>query len=123
MPKFITVPSPIALTEPASGDEIKDLKPVTLGQFIRNCLLADARWSNDLEWLRSKSEITAAIKDQVDLPSLKLRTDDHEKLAQVARKPQNGYQGYHPAVLDQLLAMIEAVVGASDSEPVASAKA
>lgn len=118
MPKYILNPGPVTMIDPATDEPIPSAPPATLGDFIRGSLLLDKRWSEDLAWMRAKSAVMRATKpSKGDQPYLELEPDVYERLAQVARSPQGGYQGYNPVLLDQFLPFLEAVVDAKDRPP------
>lgn len=118
MPKYILNPGPVTLCNPADEQPIENADPISLGKFIRGSLLADQHWVSDLTWLRAKNAVMRATKpSKGDQPYIELEADVYEKLVQVARNPQNGYQGYSPFLFDQLLPFVEAIVDAKDKPP------
>lgn len=118
MSKYIKVPAPVTLADPATGASIEGAPSITLGDFIRNSLMADERWRTDLTWLRAEAEIRDLFKKGSEVTGyVTVRNDDYEKLVSVAKNPKGGYQGYNPVIFVQLLPLIEAIVGASDEEP------
>ena len=115
MPRFIVVPDPIVIINPITGKEAEPRREVTFREFVIEALMSDPRWVRTLSDVEAGQEILEVIKSGKKVFALEKATWD--KLKAVVDQPQNGYTGYHGAVLPQLLPFLKAVSTAQEKDP------
>lgn len=115
MPRYISVPDPIVIINPITGREAEPRREVSFREFIIESVMGDPRWVRTLSDVEAGQEIMEALKSEKKIFSLEKATWD--KLKAVVDQPQNGYQGFHGAVLPQLLPFLKAVVSATEKDP------
>lgn len=109
---IITVPEPVKLVHPETNEPLDD-GVVAFETFVRKSILSDIQWRYGFEAVSAQGAIYGVLKattgGQILLP-----TNQWKILRDITQKPHDGYQGYHPAVLSQLLPFINAIIGAQE---------
>lgn len=115
--RYIIVPEPILLVEPATKEPLKDeqgeTKPQTFADFIGK-LLFNPMWAENYKNIKSAKAIDKAVSKNEKV--VQLAEEDWKKLKDVAENPKGSY-GYHVAVMPQLLPFLDAIMEAKDAAP------
>lgn len=111
--KTFQVPKSIALTVPGNKAQPivrEDETPheVTFKEFATTSVLADPRWVKDF------AHVLAAMhfSEQLDGETIAMEEGEYLKLKECVEKPTNGFQGWHPAILPQLVPFMQAILEA-----------
>jgi hypothetical protein len=128
--RYIKVPPPVQLTDPAGSplisDDGKPQKPFDLADLIQK-LMHNPVWTESYPNVRSADAITKAVAGANGV--LVLAEDDWKKLEAAVQNPRavvfgsSGAQvvggfGFHPVITPQILPLLDAIVNASPTPPV-----
>ena len=105
--KYVTIPAPITLVDPATKTVLKDEKgesvPVTFHDFVSK-LLFNPLWAENYKNIKSAKAIESAFEANAKIAPL--AEEDWKKLRDIVENPKGGY-GYHAAVMPQLLPFLD----------------
>jgi hypothetical protein len=117
MPKYVKVPDPVIILDPASKrplvDETGEPKPIFMLDVVTRLLFNEA-WGSNYRSIKAALDIDKAFSTSNKVVEL----DDFgwQKLKELAEDPKAGY-GFNPLIMPQLFIFLEAIVEASDVKP------
>lgn len=114
--KYVTVPEPIKLVNPTTGDVLD--REIDFREFAIGTLMSDPSWIKDAKAIEASIGVSKAIRSGVDTGTVALEDAQYDRLKQCVEHPTQGYQGnWHPAVLPQLYPFFDAILSAKKEAP------
>jgi hypothetical protein len=116
--RFIAVPPPIALLDPATRTPLKDeqgqpVAPVSLAVFVGKLLYSPV-WGESYQTIKSAKAVDRAFAAANGV--VQLAEEDWRRLRDLVENPKHGFP-FHPAVLPQLLPFLDAIMLAAETAP------
>ena len=116
--RYITVPSPVTLVDPMTGEALKsptggDAEAITFDDIIVR-LMQNPMWGESYHNIKAQHEIMQAMSKKE--PVLMLGEDDWQRLKSAAEFPKPNI-GYNPVLVHQLLPLLSAIIDATTTDP------